>query len=192
MTVRRTYRCDNCEKEFVFECSSDDGDPPCPNPDCGKVLEWTPKSFAIGGSIEGKAAAYTYKALEQDYGLTDFRDNARPGDSGIITRPETKVEAEAVEREYRAQIAQVSKENIQQFWGESAGAAASAPGNAGLKSMTGQSLLAMAKVGPQAGFNVMTDLQNKIVKGGISRDPRSMIREGFRTDFHNPARKSRI
>jgi hypothetical protein len=152
-------------------------------------LEWRPKSFAIGGSIEGKAAAYTYKALEQDYGLTDFRDNARPGDSGIITRPETKVEAEAVEREYRAQISQVSKENMQQFWGESAGAAAAANAPGGLKSMTGQSLLAMAKVGPQAGFNAMTDLQNKMAKGGISRDPRSMIREGFRTDFHNPARK---
>jgi hypothetical protein len=187
--IRRTYQCRDCEREFIFECAADDPDPPCPNPKCDQVLDWRPISFAIGGSIEGKAAAYTYKALEQDYGLTDFRDNARPGDSGIITRPETKVEAEAVEREYRAQISQLSPEKTAQFWGESAGAAAAAPGNAGIKSMTGQSLLAMAKVGPQAGFNAMTDLQNKIVKGGISRDPRTMIKEGYRTDFNNPARK---
>ena len=57
-----------------------------------------------------------------------------------------------------------------------------------MNSMTGQSLIAMAKVGPQGG-NPMKLLQNALVKGGVSRDPRSMVKEGFRSDFSNPARK---
>ena len=108
--IRRTYFCDNCEREFVFECASDAPDPPCPNPDCDKVLDWRPTSFAIGGSTEGKAVAQTYKTLEEDYGLTNFRDNARAGDSGIIRRQETKVETDLVESEFREQQAQMSPE----------------------------------------------------------------------------------
>ena len=180
--IRRTYVCKDCEREFIFECSADDPDPPCPNPKCDQVLDWRPTSFAIGGSLEGKAAAYTYKALEQDYGLTNFRDNARAGDSGIISRPETRAAAETVEREFRAQVAQMSPEKTAQFWGQNSGQPTS------MQSVTGQSLIAMAKVGPQAP-NPMTMFQNAAVKAGVSRDPRSMISEGYRSDFSNPARK---
>jgi len=181
--IRRTYACSDCEREFVFECSPDDPDPPCPNPDCDKVLDWRPVSFAIGGSNEGKAAALTYKALEQDYGLSNFRDNARAGDSGIVQRQETKVESEKVEREFHEQVAQMSPEKTAQFWGQNAGSAT------GMASMTGQSLIQMAKVGPQATIDPIRDLHDRARRGGVSRHPSSMVKEGFKSDMHNPARK---
>jgi hypothetical protein len=180
--IRRTYQCPDCETEFVYECNSDDPDPPCPNPDCDQVLEWRPKSFAIGGSNESKAAAHTYNVLEQDYGLTDFKDNAQQGESGIVRRQETKAESELVEREFREQVAQLSPEKTAQFWGNSQGSPTS------MTSMTGQSLIQMAKIGPQ-GPNPMTQFQNAAVKAKVSRDPRSMINEGYRADMNNPARK---
>ena len=138
--IRRTYQCRDCEREFTFECNADDPDPPCPNPDCDKVMEWTPKSFAIGGSVEGKAADFTYKALEQDYGLTNFKDNAKQGESGIIRNQEAKVQSEMVEREFREQIAQVSPEKMQQFWGQNVGPPTPGPQTPSLSmnSMTGQ------------------------------------------------------
>jgi hypothetical protein len=128
--------------------------------------------------------AQTYQALEQDYGLTNFKDNARTGESGIVRRQETKAESELVEREFRAQMAQMSPEKTAQFWGQDAGQPTS------MQSVTGQSLIAMAKVGPQAP-NPMTMFQNAAVKAGVSRDPRSMISEGYRTEFSNPARKQK-
>jgi len=180
--IRRTYQCPDCEQFFTFECSPDDGDPDCPNPDCSKVLEWRPQKLTIGGSIESKAVDHTYNVLETDYGLTNFKDNAKQGESGIIRRQETKVETELVEREYREQIAQLSPEKTAQFWGQNQGQPT------GLQSMTGQSLIQMAKVGPQ-GPNPMTQFQNAAVKAKVSRDPRSMISEGYRSDMNNPARK---
>ena len=89
--IRRTYQCGDCEKIFVFECNADDGDPPCPNPDCDKVLDWRPQSFAIGGSNEGKAVAIAQDIMEMDYGLSDFKDNNKPGESVSEVRiPEAK------------------------------------------------------------------------------------------------------
>jgi len=185
MTIRRTYACLDCEQEFTVECEANDGDPQCPNPACNRVLEWRPQGFAIGGSIEGKAAAETQRVLEQDYGLSNFKDNAKEGESGIIRRHETKVETEMVEREVREQMAAIAADpgKTAQFWGQGAGQPTT------VQSMTGQSLIAMAKVGPQAP-NPMTMFHNNAVKAGISRDPRSMVNEivaGVAAD--NPARK---
>jgi hypothetical protein len=181
--IRRTYQCRDCEQVFTVECAPDDPDPMCPNPACDQVLDWRPQKLTIGGSIEGKAVAETYKTLEADYGLSNFRDNATAGESGIVRRQETRAESETVEREYREQVAQLSPEKTAQFWGQSVGQPTS------MQSMTGQNLIAMAKIGPQ-GPNPMTTFQNAAVKAGVSRDPRSMIKEGYRTDFTNPARKS--
>jgi predicted DNA-binding WGR domain protein len=180
--IRRTYQCENCEQYFTIECNAADPDPFCPNPDCDKVLDWRPQKLTIGGSIEAKAADQTYRTLETDYGLSNFKDNAQAGESGIIRRQETKQETELVEREFREQISQMSPEKTAQFWGQNAGAAT------GMQSMTGKSLIEMAKVGPQ-GQNPMTQFQNAAVKAKVSRDPRSMISEGYRADMSNPARK---
>ncbi len=184
--IRRTYACPDCETVFAVECNSDDPDPPCPNPDCDKVLEWRPTSFAIGGSIEGKAVAHTQQILEQDYGLTNYKDNAQPGESGIVRRHETKVETELVEQEVREQMRAIEADpqKTAQFWGGSAGQATT------MQSMTGQSLIQMAKVGPQA-TDPIAALHGLAKKGNISRHPSSMISEGYRADMSNPARKAK-
>src|SRR5215469_8769090 len=178
--IRRTYQCNDCEQYFTIECAPEDPDPKCPNPACDQVLDWRPQKLTIGGSIEGKAVNETYKTLEQDYGLSNFKDNAQAGETGIIRRHETKAESELVEREFREQVAQMSPEKTAQFWGGAAGAPTA------MTSATGHSLIQMAKVGPQ-GPNPMTMFHNAAVKNKISRDPRSMISEGYRADFTNSA-----
>ena len=80
--IRRTYECNDCQAMFEVDCNSNDPDPECPA--CNMVLEWRPKGFAIGGSIEGKAVKYAQDVMENDYGLTNFKDNNRPGDVGFI------------------------------------------------------------------------------------------------------------
>ncbi len=185
MTIRRTYFCENCEHEFTIECESNSPDPVCSNPDCDKVMEWRPKGFAIGGSIEGKAVAHTQQILEQDYGLSNFKDNAREGETGIIRRQETKVETELVEREVREMTAaiQADPQKTAQFWGNNAGAPT------GITSMTGQSLIAMAKQGPSA-VDPMAMLHQGVKKGKIPT-PQQMMRIEARADIDNPARKAK-
>jgi hypothetical protein len=184
--IRRTYSCPNCDRQFTYECNSDDPDPPCPNSDCDKVLEWRPQSFAIGGSVEGKAAAYTYKALEEDYGLSNFKDNAKPGESGIVARHETKVEAEKVEREFRDMAAQTNnfKEAQKQFWGDNSGASPQ------MNNVTGQQMIQMAKAMNAADPrpDPISLLHSQAKRGG--RKTSDLVSEGYRTDFHNPARKA--
>lgn len=182
--IRRTYQCVNCEQVFAVECNADDGDPFCPNPDCDKVLEWRPQGFAIGGSMEGKAVAYTQRVLEDDYGLSNFRDNAREGDTSIIQRQETRVEAEKVERELREQTAAIQNDpqKTAQFWGANSGNPTS------LNSMTGQSMIAMAKVGPQSVDPIA--MLHSGVKSGKIPTLRQMTKIEARGDAPNPARKA--
>jgi len=179
--IRRTYQCPNCENVFSIECASDAPDPECPNPDCNKVLEWRPQSFAIGGSNASKAVGITQQIMEQDYGLTNFKDNARAGDIAIVPHHETKVEAEKVEREFREQMAQVDKQQVAQFWGANAGQATT------LGSVTGQSLIAMAKAGP-ASVDPIGALQGQLKRSNVSRSPASMVKGGYATPFVNPAK----
>lgn len=169
MTIRRTYECIDCEQQFTVECSADDPDPPCPNPDCGKVLEWRPGMFAIGGSNVGKAASITQKIMEEDFGFSNFRDNAKEGETAIIPRHETAAETHIVNQTASEITQQISPEQKQQFWGQNAGA------STGMGSMTGQSLIQMAKVGPQGGVDPMAMLHSG-VKAGKIPTPRQMMK----------------
>ena len=180
--IRRTYQCSNCDREFTYECTSDDPDPLCPNPDCDKILEWRPQSFAIGGSHASKAVDLTQNIMEKDYGLTNFKDNARAGDTAIVPHHETRAETEKVEREFREQVAQRDDAKVAQFWGANAGTPTS------LTSMTGQSMIAMAKAGP-AGVDPISALQGQLKRSNVSRSPASMVKEGYATPFVNPAKK---
>ena len=182
--IRRTYQCPNCDKIFTVQCESNAPDPACPNPDCDKVLEWRPQSFAIGGSVEGKAVALTQNILENDYGLSNFKDNTRAGDNSIIQRQETRAEADKVEREFHEQMAQVDQSKSNAFWGSSSGQAT------GLHTMTGQSLIAMAKHGPAAADPIA--LLNQGVKSGKIPTLRQMTRIEGRADAPNPARKAGV
>jgi hypothetical protein len=141
--IYRTYQCNDCET--IYECSHDSGDDPAPDcPTCSKVLQWTPKSFAITG-VKSKAIDLAQDVLEKDFGLSNFKDNNREGDVGIVRYKETKQETELVEREVREMVAQSTNPAVKEaFWGGNAGATPQ------MNSMTGQSLIQMAKVGPAA------------------------------------------
>ena len=91
--ITRTYRCLDCN--VIFECDHDSGDepePPCPQ--CDVTLQWQPKSFNIGTS-KGKAVDVAQQILEQDYGISNFRDNMREGDTAVVAQPESKETQEA-------------------------------------------------------------------------------------------------
>lgn len=180
--IRRTYQCEECEQFFTVECNSDDPDPKCPNPACDQVLEWRPQGFAIGGSVESKAVDYTQKVMEQDYGLSNFKDNVQAGETGIVRRQETKVETEMVEREMREQFAAIAADpqKTAQFWGASGGTPTT------MGSATGQSMIQMAKVGPQ-GPDPMAMLHSRAKRPGSRTS--DMISEGYRASMDNPARK---
>jgi hypothetical protein len=122
----------------------------------------------------------TQQILEQDYGLTNFKDNAVEGETSIIRRQETKVETELVNQvasEIQQQIPP-SDPRISNFWGNNAGAATS------LQSVTGQSLIAMAKSGP-SGVDPLAALHKQARKGPTS----DMVSEGWSSSMNNPARK---
>jgi hypothetical protein len=140
--------------------------------------------LTIGGSHASKAVDLTQSIMEQDYGLTNFKDNTRAGDTAIIPHHETKVETEKVEREFREQMAAVRPEQVNQFWGANAGSPTS------LTSMTGQSLIAMAKAGP-ASVDPIAALQGQLKRSGVPASPAAMVKEGARTTFVNPARKAK-
>ena len=181
--IRRTYECVDCETRFEVECNSDDPDPACPNPDCNRILDWRPGGFAIGGSDTAKAANLTQKILEEDYGLSNFKDNAKEGETGIVRRQETKVETELVTREL-VQMTEQAKSNpelARSFWGGNAGPPTT------MQSMTGSSLIQMAKVGPQ-GHDPMAMLHSG-VKGGKVPRPEQMMRKIASAPMDNPARK---
>ena len=157
--IYRTYECSDCECVFEVACNSSDPDPSCPNPDCGKVLEWKPKSFAITG-VKAKAIDLAQDILEKDYGLSNFKDNNKPGEVGIVRNHETAAETHIVNQTMSEMRQQLPKEQIASFWGQNAGP------STGMQSMTGQSLIQMAKVGAQ-GVDPMAMLHKGVKEGKI-------------------------
>lgn len=102
MPVIRTYKCNDCSKlfEVVLE-SGNDGDPPCPF--CDQVLAWQPGMFSIKTN-KSRALDLTQQIVEEDYGLTDMRDNLREGDVAAKTPVKTAVDREqddALQRDLR-------------------------------------------------------------------------------------------
>ena len=174
--IIRTYRCDDCEHTFEVTCESNDGDPDCPT--CSKVLEWTPVSFAITG-VKAKAVDYTQKILEQDYGLSNFRDNNREGDVAAMgPAPETTAEREKVVRAVKeyAESATMAPELKQQgapapanFWG----------GQPAMGIQTNpiapSAMLAGTKVGPR-GYDTMKILHDGIRTGQLTTPTRILAR----------------
>ena len=139
--IYRTYRCGDCET--IWEYHHDSGDEPPPDcPTCSKVLQWQPRSFNTTG-VKSKAMDYAQKVMEEDYGLSNFKDNNREGDVGIIRNVETRAETEKVEREVREMVAQTDNPAVKAFWGDAQGAPAA------LGTVPAQNMIAAAKIGPQ-------------------------------------------
>jgi hypothetical protein len=97
--VTRTYRCKDCEHEFKhFHMDRDEAPPGCPNCAVGGLVK-IPGLFSIGTN-KGRAIDYAQKMAEEDYGLTNMRDNMRPGDVAAMgPAPEQTAEREAREQQ---------------------------------------------------------------------------------------------
>lgn len=167
--IYRTYGCDDCGATFeVAHESSNDPYPDCPN--CSKVLEWRPKSFAIGGSSQSKAVDLTQKIMEQDYGLTNFKDNNKEGDVGYIAPRKTTAEVDVqmqrdseAGREVVKRLAEVQPQHKQQvdsfFGGQMA--------TIGQNQVPVQQLIAAGKTGPGAGVDPMKALHTMGKQGKL-------------------------
>ena len=156
--IYRTYECTECNTVFeVHHDSSDDPVPDCPS--CSKVLEWRPKSFNMTGH-KSKAVDLTQKIMEEDYGMTNFKDNSREGDIAAMMPVSKPQEDYQIEKTFRDIQSQTSPEQRAQFWGQSQGTPTT------MGSATGQSMIQMAKVGPQ-GDDPMAMLHTGVKSGNL-------------------------
>lgn len=149
--IIRTYLCTDCNTEFEVTCESGNaGDPDCPT--CTKVLQWIPAWRGASKTNVGRAADVAQQILEEDYGMTNFRDNSREGDIAAITPSETMAEREKREAAVAAvnmemaktapQLNDAQAEAVKAFWG----AGPQAPINPAINA---PALIAAAKAGPQ-------------------------------------------
>jgi len=146
------------------ECVGSDPAPNCPY--CAVVLEWRPGLFSIT-TEKAKAIDTTQQILEQDYGLSNFRETPREGDvAGLPPPARTREQDQLIaqlEREARQEAEDAKavtpqlKQAVNQFF----------PGvtTAGLPPALSNSLLAGLKVGPAAGVNAM-DLLHQYGRAG--------------------------
>lgn len=158
--IYRTYACADCDAVFEVTCESgNDPDPDCPV--CSKVLEWRPTRFAIGGSTEGKAVKIAQEIMEKDFGLTNYKDNNKPGDVGYID-PTRKTVAEAdsigqrdaeIEREVRKNIEFVSPEIKPELQKQADNFFGGQTVKIGQNQIPASQMIAAGKMGPGANVN---------------------------------------
>ena len=165
--VWRTFACDDCDSIWEVEQAMDDPHPECPT--CSKVLDWRPQSFNIGGSVEAKAVKHAHRIMEEDYGLTNFKDNVQIGETGAVMPTTNTSEQEQVTREVAEYVAQTQTNKVtNDFWGANSGAPSQ------VNSVTGQTMIGMAKTGPQ-GPDPMKLLHDGVKSGSIPT-PKQMTR----------------
>lgn len=78
-------------------------------------MEWRPVSFNIGTS-KGKSVDIAQKIIEEDFSVTNMRDNNKPGEVAFMPEQPTKSETEAmsmVRDEIKAQMSQIETTNPQ-------------------------------------------------------------------------------
>lgn len=161
--VRRTYECTDCSTVFeVTLDSGDDGHPDCPT--CSKVLEWRPSKVSIGGSNRSKAVDMAQNIMEQDYGLTNFKDNNREGDVGYVAPQKTTQDKEKeMQREAEAFRAVVTaRPELQPAAEAFFGGQVARIGN---NQVPVTQMIAAGKTGPGANVNPM-DLLHKMGREG--------------------------
>lgn len=100
---RRRYQC---ECGFIFDMRHESLDEPMP--DCPRCVEmgqaaaagvdWVPPLPAIG-TTKGKAIDLAQKIAEEDFGMTNMRDNQRPGDSAFL--PDAPIQTAEAEKQLR-------------------------------------------------------------------------------------------
>lgn len=119
MPVTRRYLCDDCSWEWtMFHVKHDEPFPECPN--CEKADPANiPGMFSITGT-KAKAVDYMQKMAEEDYGLTNLRDNTREGDIAAIAPPPVQEqEAHALTmamKEMAPDISEAQAQQVRDFW----------------------------------------------------------------------------
>lgn len=86
------YQCRDCNYRFRRTHNWGDPDPDCPR--CGTSPPLVPQRVAAPAIIGTKARAVdiAQRIAEEDYGLTNMRDNLREGEAAFIEPPPPKVE----------------------------------------------------------------------------------------------------
>ena len=174
MPIVRTYACDNCEREWDVTCESNDPDPECEV--CAKVLQWQPGLFAITGH-KAKAIDYTQQIIEQDFGLSDLKDNTREGEAAYKEpAPETTSQKDKIAQavhEYARSATAHHAGNANPPAGNSSFNWGTQPSGAPAPQVSMQHMLAQAKAGPQyPDRNPMKVLQDGIRAGHLKTPTR--------------------
>ena len=177
--IVRTYECLDCKS--VYEVTHDSGDDPFPDcPNCSKVLEWRPQRFATTTN-KAKAVDFTQSVLENDFGLTDYKDNMREGDVGYIdpTRKTTAEKDVAMQRESEAgrevverlkQIDPQLRPQVDGFFGGQTAAI-------GQNRVPVQQLIQAGKTGPGAGVDPMAALHKMGKEGKLPNNFKIIARD---------------
>ena len=88
MAIVRTYLCGDCGTKFD-KLHFDRNEPPPECPGCQALAAkqvQVPAGFSIKGNTS-KAVDICQDVLEKDYGLSNFKDNMREGETAVITTP---------------------------------------------------------------------------------------------------------
>jgi hypothetical protein len=173
--IYRTWACDDCGKEFTILCESSEGPPDCPG--CSEVLEWRPGGFNITGT-KSKAVNIAQDILENDFGLSNFKDNQREGDVAAMTPVHTEAQRSAEIRQLSEVVQQTTGQALspeqsnmaKQFWG----------GGSMAQTLPAASLIAGARASTQAanaeGVNPMALLHQAGKKGHLKTPIRVIAR----------------
>lgn len=155
MAILRKYRCPDCQTVFDFwHPTGHDLEPDCPG--CKTQANWEPTAAAIVGA-HSKAMDIMQNVAEQQFGLTDFKDSTREGESAVKLTP-------------------VQSDMAKPFWEGGAHLAPGAP------PVANQTLLAGAKQGfrgPDPIGTLHSGMKAK-QKRGESTSPFRVIGEGER------------
>jgi DNA-directed RNA polymerase subunit RPC12/RpoP len=125
MPKRRTYRCSDCgwQTEILVW---DDAEPAPDCPTCTGATAVIPGLFAITGN-RSRAIDLAQHIAETEGGLTDMKDNLRPGDISVPDGPAMQTaEREAIQRQINDMAASANmttEENplVQSEWGGAGG-----------------------------------------------------------------------
>lgn len=181
MPVVRTYACDCGHQWTEYHSSSDDAYPDCPICAASEP-KWVPQPLRITGD-KSRAIDYAQQVAEEDYGLSNMKDNTRAGEAAAMgpaaettAERESRAQREAeAAREVGARMTSASPEvqqAVKQFWGGAAGAnpaariniqAAGAQG-AALARSEGRDPMAMLHKGLKSGS--IPQVKGKIVARG--------------------------
>ena len=126
MPVTRTYLCDDCGYRFTqFHMNRDEPAPECPA--CYAATHSIPGGFNIT-THKAKAVDLAQKIAEEDYGMTNMRDNSREGDVAALPPSQVQsAEAETLTRQMMAAQPQINEHQadlVNSFWKNSMSGAA--------------------------------------------------------------------